>query len=281
MSEGNGWIKLHRKIFDNPVITKTPWHVTVWLYTLANAAHKETDVLFSGRRFTIGPGQLVTTMAKLCSITQEERLTTRRIRTILDEFEKENQITRESRNGTGGGLLITITNWGNYQTGDSLATELINSPATVSANCHGMPTSPATARDTNCPKNENQTAGDSLTGELSTGCATVSRQFSDRQNKNVRNKENNNNNIIYNNSPATNARARDDAAGSGEASGTQKPVAYIKANPTDEDVDAFFEYFKTHPGTKIKLHSEEELHRDYDVRFIDTPDGTPAPTHRG
>jgi hypothetical protein len=266
MSEGNGWIKLHRKIFDNPVITKTPWHVTVWLYILANAAHKETDVLFSGRRFTIGPGQLVTTMAKLCSITQEERLTTRRIRTILDEFEKENQITRESRNGTGGGLLITITNWGNYQTGDSLATELINSPATVSANCHGMPTSQATARDTNCPKNENQTAGDSLTGELSTGGATVSQQFSDRQNKNIRNKENNNNNIIYNNSPATNARGREEdpqkAPEGFEYSGrdpqTGKPL-YRKLNPTDEDIDAFFEYFRQHPETKIILRSEEEI----------------------
>jgi hypothetical protein len=257
---------------------KTAGHVAVWIYLLLNAARKETDILYSGRRVTIGPGQLLTSRAKLCSITKKEPMTARNIRTILEDFEREGQITME---GSAGGTLITITKWAEYQTGDQPPTNVINRSPTNQKAGHGIPTDGETTGETAGRKNDKGLVTDQPLGELSTGQPTNHRPTTDQHNKNERNKENNNNNIIYNNSPATNARARDEAAGSGEASGEQKPLAYIKRNPTEEDADAFFEYFKTHPGTKIKLHSEEELHRDYDVRFIDTPDGTPAPTHRG
>ena len=54
-----GWIKLHRKILDNPIVMKDSEHLAVWIYLLLNATHKDYDVLFEGKRITLKPGQLI------------------------------------------------------------------------------------------------------------------------------------------------------------------------------------------------------------------------------
>lgn len=51
----DGWIKLHRKLLDNPVVTKDSDHLAVWIYLLLNATHREVDVLFGGKRITLKP----------------------------------------------------------------------------------------------------------------------------------------------------------------------------------------------------------------------------------
>ena len=48
-----GWIKLHRKTLDNPIITKDSDYLAVWIYLLLNATHKEYDVLFKALIFRI------------------------------------------------------------------------------------------------------------------------------------------------------------------------------------------------------------------------------------
>ena len=55
----NGYIKLHRKILDNPVVMKSTDHLAVWMYLLLNATHKEYDTIIEGERITLQPGQLV------------------------------------------------------------------------------------------------------------------------------------------------------------------------------------------------------------------------------
>ena len=53
-----GWIKLHRKMLDNPVVWKDSDHLAVWIYLLLNATHKDMDVLFKNKRITLKPGLL-------------------------------------------------------------------------------------------------------------------------------------------------------------------------------------------------------------------------------
>ena len=48
MDSNNGWIKLHRKLLDNPVVMKDSDHLAVWIYLLLNASHTEYPVLFGG-----------------------------------------------------------------------------------------------------------------------------------------------------------------------------------------------------------------------------------------
>ena len=43
-----GWIKMHRKILDNPIICKDSDYLSVWIYLLLNATHKEIPAIFKG-----------------------------------------------------------------------------------------------------------------------------------------------------------------------------------------------------------------------------------------
>ena len=250
MNEGSGWVKIYRQTIDNPVIMKTAGHIAVWIYLLLNAARKETDILYSGRRVTIGPGQLLTSRSKLCSITKKEPMTARNIRTILEDFEREGQITME---GSAGGTLITVTKWAEYQTGDQPPTNVINRSPTNQKAGHGIPTDGETTGETAGRKIEKGLVTDKPRRELSTGEPTNHRPTTDQHNKNIRNKENNNNNnnIYINNTPATDAHAKDEAA-----AGTEAKVRIV---PTEEAIEAFFENMRKHPEQEIVLRSEEDI----------------------
>jgi hypothetical protein len=50
-----GFVKLHRKILDNPIVCKDAEYFAVWIYLLLNATHKEIDMIFKGKRTTLKP----------------------------------------------------------------------------------------------------------------------------------------------------------------------------------------------------------------------------------
>ena len=104
-----GYIKLHRKILQNPIVFKTSSHFTIWIYILLSATHKKYDTVFNNERFTLESGQFITGIIKL-----EETLKIHRskIQRILKLFENENQIEQQT---TNLGRLITIKNWYKYQ----------------------------------------------------------------------------------------------------------------------------------------------------------------------
>lgn len=299
MDETSGWVKIHRQMLDNPVVMKTCGHMAVWLFFLIKAAHKDSDISYNGRRHTLHAGQLAITLANLCKITTEETLTKQQVRTILQDFERDGQITRET---SAGGTIITITNWGLYQGNNTPSTHLINcvdnTPRGVLQPKNKEPKNPVNTSVSDvgkvCYENEKRCVANTpyqQPEKSADNTPATHHQHTEQECKNVRKQEDD---YIYNNNPqATNARAREEAGQtvsgsgatptgrSGAPPGEKKPVTYIKRNPTEEDIDAFFEYFKQHPDTKIQLHSEEELKRDYEVRYIDPPDGAPAPAHRG
>ena len=48
-----GWIKIHRKILENPIVCKDADYLAVWFYLLLNATHKETPALFQGKKIIL------------------------------------------------------------------------------------------------------------------------------------------------------------------------------------------------------------------------------------
>ena len=112
MSEENGWIKIHRKIWESPVVTKDLAHLGVWIWLLTHATHKPIDTLLGGKRITLQPGQLV---AGRKVIASELRVNESLVRRILNEFKTDQQIDQQS---TNHGSLITIKNWHRYQDRD-------------------------------------------------------------------------------------------------------------------------------------------------------------------
>lgn len=105
----DGWIRSHRKMFDNPVVCKDAEHYAVWGYLLHYAAHEPYDVVFNGERITLKPGQLITSKA---SIARKFSISESKVQRILKTFENELQIELQA---TRHGRLVSVKNWAKYQ----------------------------------------------------------------------------------------------------------------------------------------------------------------------
>ena len=113
----NGWIKLHRSLFDNPVVTASSDSLTIWLFLLANASISERKVCFKGKEITLKRGQLITSR-KMISQCVRNPIHESTVQRTLDKFKKANMITPET---TKKDRLITITNWDKYQDGKTFS----------------------------------------------------------------------------------------------------------------------------------------------------------------
>lgn len=105
----NGWIKLYRKIMENPIVTKDADHLAIWVYLLLNATHDTYPALFKGERILLEPGQLLTgrkTIASRLSISESK------VSRVLEAFKNEHQIEQQTSNKN---RLISIVNWDFYQ----------------------------------------------------------------------------------------------------------------------------------------------------------------------
>lgn len=107
-----GWIKLHRKILDNPVVMKDSAHFAVWAYLLLNATHAEHPALFKGQRIMLQPGQLITGSI---SIAEKLKLNESKVRRVLNDFQNDGQIDKQTSNKNS---LISVINWDLYQKSD-------------------------------------------------------------------------------------------------------------------------------------------------------------------
>lgn len=106
---GKGFIYLHRKMLDNPVICKDSDYLAVWVYLLLNATHEKYEQMFEGQRITLMKGQLITGRKV---ISQKLRIDENKVTRILKAFENEHQIEQQTSNRN---RLITVLKWSAYQ----------------------------------------------------------------------------------------------------------------------------------------------------------------------
>lgn len=104
-----GWIKIHRKILENPIICKDSDYLAVWIYLLLNATHKEIPALFKGKKIILQKGQLITGRK---SMSNQLKISESKIYRIINDFKSEQQIEQQTSNQNS---LITILNWDKYQ----------------------------------------------------------------------------------------------------------------------------------------------------------------------
>lgn len=124
--EKNGWIKLHRKLLDNPIIMKDADHLAVWMYLLLNATHAEYPALFKGQKIMLAPGQLITGRK---SIADKLAINESKVTRILDAFKSEHQIEQQTSNKN---RLISILNWDFYQSSEQQDELQMNNNRTTS-----------------------------------------------------------------------------------------------------------------------------------------------------
>ena len=121
----DGWISLHRKLLENPVVCKDNDHLAVWIYLLLNATHSGYDTMFEGVRITLNPGQLLTGRK---SISSKLKVSESKVQRILKTFEIEQQIEQQT---TPRNRLISILNWNQYQQSEQLFEQQLNNKRTT------------------------------------------------------------------------------------------------------------------------------------------------------
>lgn len=121
-----GWIKLYRKILDNPINCKDSDYFSVWIYLLLNATHTEYDTVFRGERITLKSGQLITGRK---AIAEKFKIDENKVQRILKTLEKQHQIEQQTSNQN---RLISILNWNEYQEERHQTEQQVNNERTTS-----------------------------------------------------------------------------------------------------------------------------------------------------
>jgi hypothetical protein len=122
----DGWIKVHRKMLDNPVVFKDADHLAVWMYLLLKATHTEYPTMFNGEKIILKAGQLVTGRKKISSDTGVNES---KVNRVLNLFKSEHQIEQLT---TRHGSIISIVAWDEYQTCEQQNGQQVNNNRTTS-----------------------------------------------------------------------------------------------------------------------------------------------------
>lgn len=113
-----GWVKLHRKIIENPLWTSEPFTKgQAWVDLLAMANHKDDKIFINGQWLEIGRGQLHTSELKLAARWKWSK---NKVTRFLDALKMDGMLLKNS--ATGGatnGTTLTLVNYGFYQGGET------------------------------------------------------------------------------------------------------------------------------------------------------------------
>jgi len=103
-----GWIKLHRKILENPIIQK-PNYLALWIILLLKANHQDKKFMWNGNIILVKEGQMITGRKEL---SRETSIPESTIEDILKFLERQHQIQQQK---TTKYRIITIVNWVKHQ----------------------------------------------------------------------------------------------------------------------------------------------------------------------
>lgn len=112
----SGWIKLHRKIKENPIFANSDMF-KLWALCLIKATHKEHDQLVGNQMVKLLPGEFVTGRHELASefnegVKPSEKVSPSTVWRYMKNFEKWQMLNIKSGNKFS---VISVTNWSEYQ----------------------------------------------------------------------------------------------------------------------------------------------------------------------
>ena len=104
-----GWIKLHRKLLDNPIFGSEKG-LKIWIWCLLKASHKKTECVYIGRKkVCVDEGQFIFGSFKA---NEELKISVSTIWYWLNELEVGGYVVIKK---TTKYSIITIKNWKEYQ----------------------------------------------------------------------------------------------------------------------------------------------------------------------
>ena len=112
MSDGSGYIKLHRKMLDNWMMADAGM-VQLWVFLLLSASHSTHCVMANKKKVELNPGELVLSR-RACA--EALRMTEKQVRGRLDKLAEHGKIAvRRAGNNPKDATIITILKWSEYQ----------------------------------------------------------------------------------------------------------------------------------------------------------------------
>ena len=121
-----GYVALHRKILENPIVCKDSDYFSIWSYLLLMATHTEIDGIFKGNRIKLKSGQLLTGRK---SISKQFSINESKVQRVLKKLEIEQQIEQQTSTKN---RLVTIVNWSEYQKSEQQNKQQVNNKRTTS-----------------------------------------------------------------------------------------------------------------------------------------------------
>jgi hypothetical protein len=118
-----GWIRLHRKLLENPIFTSSKG-LKIWLWCLLKATHKEYECYIGLKKITLSSGQFI--MGRDVA-HKELGIAVGTTWNWLCRLETERYIKRQPTNKY---TIITILNWSKYQTDEQETERKMNAERT-------------------------------------------------------------------------------------------------------------------------------------------------------
>ncbi len=117
-----GWIKLHRKIFNNPILTRsrTFSDMEAWIWILTNVNHDKAQVLIGADVIQCERGEMITSQKKLCIIF---RWGNSKLRNFLKRLHKCKMISFKTNTKL---TCITVIKYDTYQSNQTTNKSVLN-----------------------------------------------------------------------------------------------------------------------------------------------------------
>jgi len=120
----DGWIKLHRKLLENPIFLN-PYLLQIFVYCLLKANHKNRDLIWNGRMETIQTGSFITGRLQMAKdLKQRDSALYKRLQLLTKlgyiELKSNNKFT-----------LLTIVKYKTYQVSSSKEEQQSNNKVTT------------------------------------------------------------------------------------------------------------------------------------------------------
>lgn len=104
----SGYILLHRKLLDNPIMQKSNY-LSLWIYLLLNANYKDSELIFNNNLITVKRGSFVSSYRK---IAEKLDISPNTVKFICDYFSRVSMLHTSSNTKQ---TVFTIVKYDDYQ----------------------------------------------------------------------------------------------------------------------------------------------------------------------
>lgn len=108
----NGWVKIHRKLRNNPIYTK-PVGLLIWLECLLSATHEIVKIDYAGEERNLNPGEFVFGRIEW---SKRLKLSPRTVYKWVQRMTERGMIRAQVR-GHGKPTIFKVEKWEEYQDG--------------------------------------------------------------------------------------------------------------------------------------------------------------------